>query len=109
MHIYIYSMAKKFKFPLKFISQESSAFLVATHIVGGVLAGLLVGYVVDSLFNSSPWGLLIFFLLGIIAGFKNAYQEMNRLVEKENKTTLKTTAQSSSDESLSKIEQKKDS
>jgi ATP synthase protein I len=83
-------MAKKFKFPLKFISQESSAFLVATHIVGGVLAGLLVGYVVDSLFNTSPWGLLIFFILGIIAGFKNAYQEMNRLVEKENNTLTKS-------------------
>jgi len=55
--------------------------MVATHIVGGILAGLLIGYFFDQIFNTSPWGLFIFFFLGIIAGFKNAYMEMKKVVE----------------------------
>ncbi|HIC09582.1 MAG TPA: hypothetical protein EYO62_05990 [Aquificales bacterium] len=72
----------KFRFSLKFVSREGSAFMVGTHIVGGIIAGLLLGYLFDHFFKTEPWGLIVGFLLGVVAGFKNAYQEMNRAVKK---------------------------
>ncbi|HIO42080.1 MAG TPA: hypothetical protein EYN34_04240 [Aquifex sp.] len=72
----------KFRFSLKFVSREGSAFMVGTHIVGGIIAGLLLGYPFDHFFKTEPWGLIVGFLLGVVAGFKNAYQEMNRAVKK---------------------------
>ena len=72
----------KFRFSLKFVSREGSAFMVGTHIVGGIIAGLLLGYLFDHFFKTEPWGLIVGFLLGVVAGFKNAYQEMNSAVKK---------------------------
>ena len=72
----------KFRFSLKFVSREGSAFMVGTHIVGGIIAGLLLGYLFDHFFKTEPWGLIVGFLIGVVAGFKNAYQEMNRAVKK---------------------------
>ena len=72
----------KFRFSFKFVSREGSAFMVGTHIVGGIIAGLLLGYLFDHFFKTEPWGLIVGFFLGVVAGFKNAYQEMNRAVKK---------------------------
>ena len=74
--------SKKWNLSLKFLSEEGSAFMVATHIVGGVIAGLLLGYLVDRLFNTQPWGLVGGFFLGIIAGFRNAYRELERAAKR---------------------------
>jgi ATP synthase protein I len=74
-------MSKR-RFSFKFVTKEGSAFMVGTHIVGGIIAGLAVGYLVDEIFKTQPWGLFIFFLIGIVTGFKNAYNEMQRAVKK---------------------------
>ena len=52
---------------------------VGLDLVGGVLAGILVGYGIDYLFKSSPYGLIFFFFLGIVAGFYNAYKDLKKL------------------------------
>lgn len=59
---------------------------VGLNLVGGVIAGLLVGYAFDKwlmegLFGlkTFPFGLLLFFLLGIISGFLNAYRDLKRI------------------------------
>ncbi|MCS7171368.1 MAG: AtpZ/AtpI family protein [Aquificaceae bacterium] len=59
---------------------------VGLNLVGGVIAGLLIGYAFDKwlmegLFglNTFPFGLLLFFLLGIISGFLNAYRDLKRI------------------------------
>jgi ATP synthase protein I len=70
-------------FSFKFVSREGSAFMVGTHIVGGIIAGTMIGYVFDGLFKTSPWGLIVGFFLGIIAGFKNAYGELKKISERE--------------------------
>jgi ATP synthase protein I len=67
------------RFSFKFVTREGSAFMVGTHIVGGIIAGALLGYGFDKLFKTEPWGLIVGFLLGIVAGFRNAYREMSRL------------------------------
>jgi len=56
--------------------------MAATHLVGGIIAGTLVGYLFDQLFKTEPWGLIGGFFLGVIAGFKNAYEEMKKALEK---------------------------
>ncbi|ADC89505.1 conserved hypothetical protein [Thermocrinis albus DSM 14484] len=62
------------------------ALTVGTNLVGGVLAGLLVGYLFDrwimeDLFGvrTQPYGLMFFFLIGVISGFVNAYRDMRKL------------------------------
>ncbi len=62
-----------------------SAMTVGLNILGGIIAGLIVGYFFDWAaehwfgFKTSPWGFLFFFIVGIISGFKNAYRDMKRL------------------------------
>jgi len=77
-------MAKR-RFSFKFVTKEGSAFMVGTHIVGGIISGTFLGDTVDHFFHTQPWGLIVGFLLGVIAGFKNAYQEMQRAVNKVEK------------------------
>jgi len=75
-------MAKR-RFSFKFVTREGSAFMVGTHIVGGIIAGSLLGYLFDRFFKTEPWGLIGGFFLGVIAGFRNAYREMQNVVRKE--------------------------
>ncbi|WP_230530638.1 AtpZ/AtpI family protein [Microvirga roseola] len=47
------------------------AFRYSAEFVSGVVAGGIVGWLVDHLFGSSPWGLIICLLLGFCAGMLN--------------------------------------
>ncbi len=64
------------------------AMTVGLDIAGGIIAGVLVGFGFDwamenwAGIKTSPWGMLFFFLIGIIAGFKNAYTDLKK-IEKE--------------------------
>ncbi|NPB06115.1 MAG: AtpZ/AtpI family protein [Aquificae bacterium] len=66
-------------------SRAALALLVGTDLVGGILAGLLLGAGFDWAMEhwagvkTGPWGLMVFFLLGVVAGFKNAYEDLKRL------------------------------
>lgn len=39
-----------------------------------VILGALLGYWVDALLGSSPWGFLLGFLLGLVAGMINVFR-----------------------------------
>ncbi|MCX8076942.1 MAG: AtpZ/AtpI family protein [Aquificaceae bacterium] len=59
---------------------------IGLNLVGGIIAGLMLGYAFDrwlmeGLFKikSFPVGLLVFFLLGIFSGFLNAYRDMKKI------------------------------
>ncbi len=60
---------------------------VAFNIIGGVIAGLLVGYFLDKVAidifhkNTSPFFLFVFLAFGIIAGFKNAYEDFKKTLK----------------------------
>lgn len=47
------------------------AFRLSAEFVSGVLAGGILGWLVDHLFGSSPWGLIVCMLLGFCAGMLN--------------------------------------
>ncbi len=47
------------------------AFRLSAEFVSGVVAGGIVGWIVDRLFGSSPWGLIVCLILGFCAGMLN--------------------------------------
>lgn len=44
---------------------------VLAELVGGLAGGALIGWLFDRLLGTSPWLLLAFLFLGIIAAFRN--------------------------------------
>ena len=44
---------------------------VLADLIGGIAGGALVGWVIDRLFDTRPWGLMIFLFLGIVVAFRN--------------------------------------
>ena len=44
---------------------------LSSELVAGVLAGAALGWGFDRLLSTSPWGLIVFLLLGFIAGVLN--------------------------------------
>jgi ATP synthase protein I len=40
-------------------------------LVAGVLVGAAIGWLLDRLLGISPWGLIVFLLLGFVAGVLN--------------------------------------
>ena len=56
-----------------------SASLMGLHLVSGTFVGLLMGYFLDKWLHTKPWLTIIFLLFGIIAGFRNMYQEIKKI------------------------------
>jgi len=46
-------------------------FRLSTELVAGVLVGALIGWLLDRWLGISPWGLIVFLLLGFAAGVLN--------------------------------------
>ncbi|MEJ7935258.1 AtpZ/AtpI family protein [Sphingobium sp. AN558] len=44
---------------------------VLAELIGGLVGGALIGWVLDRLLGTSPWLLLVFLGLGIAAAFRN--------------------------------------
>lgn len=44
---------------------------VLAELIGGLVGGALIGWVLDRWFNTTPWLLLVFLGLGIVAAFRN--------------------------------------
>jgi ATP synthase protein I len=44
---------------------------LSSELIVGVIAGALIGWGIDRLLSTSPWGLIVFFLLGFVAGIFN--------------------------------------
>lgn len=47
---------------------------VLTELFAGPAGGALIGWVLDRLFGTSPWLLLVFLILGIVVAFRNIYR-----------------------------------
>ena len=52
-------------------SALGQAFRLSAEFVSGVAAGGILGWLVDRLFGTSPWGLIICLILGFCAGMLN--------------------------------------
>ena len=52
-------------------SAMARGFRLSSELVAGVLVGAVIGWGIDKLLSTSPWGLIVFFLLGFVAGVIN--------------------------------------
>jgi|ERR1700688_1934102 len=52
-------------------SAYARGFRLSTELVAGVVAGALIGWLLDRWLGISPWGLIVFLLLGFAAGVLN--------------------------------------
>jgi len=52
-------------------SAMARGFLLSSELVAGVLMGAIIGWLLDRWLGISPWGLIVFLLLGFAAGVLN--------------------------------------
>ena len=60
-----------------------NAFKLGTELVAAVAVGTIIGFILDSWFDSKPWLIIIFFFLGTAAGILNVFRTANRM-QKDN-------------------------
>ena len=54
-------------------------FKISTEIIAALVVGVGIGLIVDKYLETKPFGLIIFFIFGAIAGFLNVYRVMRRI------------------------------
>jgi ATP synthase protein I len=78
----------KIKKQVQFDSEKTgsfmgSAFKLGTELVAAVAVGTIIGFILDSWFDTKPWLIIIFFFLGTAAGISNVIRTANRMQTKE--------------------------
>lgn len=58
----------------------SQAYRIIAELLGGVLVGLAAGFIVDRVFNTTPWGLIGGVLIGFALSIWMARRTANRLM-----------------------------
>ena len=66
------------------MSALANAGIIGLHMVSGPLVGFGMGYGLDALLGTHPWGKIIFLVIGILAGFLNVYRDTKILLQKMN-------------------------
>ena len=59
-----------------------SAFKLGTELVAAVAVGTIIGFILDSWFDTKPWLIIIFFFIGSAAGLLNVIKTA-KLMQKE--------------------------
>ena len=60
-----------------------SAFKLGTELVAAVAVGTIIGFILDSWFDTKPWLIIIFFFLGAVAGMLNVIRTANRMQKED--------------------------
>ena len=60
-----------------------SAFKLGTELVAAVAVGTIIGFILDTWFDTKPWLIIVFFFLGSAAGILNVIKTAKRMQEKE--------------------------
>ena len=64
-------------------SGVGQAFRLSSEFIAGVVVGAGIGYLVDKFFNTSPWGLIVFLLLGFAAAVLNVMRAAGMIAESQ--------------------------
>ena len=59
------------------------AFKLGTELVAAVAVGTIIGFILDSWFDTKPWLIIIFFFLGAAAGMLNVIRTANRMQKED--------------------------
>jgi len=54
-------------------------FKISTEIIAALVVGVGIGLIVDKYLGTKPFGLIIFFIFGALAGFLNVFRVMRRI------------------------------
>ena len=60
-----------------------NAFKLGTELVAAVAVGTIIGFILDSWFDTKPWLIIIFFFLGAAAGMSNIFKTAKKIQEKD--------------------------
>ena len=59
------------------------AFKMSTELVAAVLISTFIGFILDSWFDTKPILIIIFFLIGVVAGITNVFRSAKNMQEHE--------------------------
>ena len=59
------------------------AFKLGTELVSAVLIGTIIGFILDTWFDTKPWLIILFFFLGSIAGILNVIKVAKKMQKKD--------------------------
>ena len=60
-----------------------NAFKLGTELVAAVAVGTIIGFILDTWFDTKPWLIIIFFFLGAAAGMSNVIRTANRMQKED--------------------------
>ena len=60
-----------------------NAFKLGTELVAAVGVGTIIGFILDSWFDTKPWLIIFFFFLGAAAGMLNVIRTANRMQKED--------------------------
>ncbi|MBO6718948.1 MAG: AtpZ/AtpI family protein [Rhizobiaceae bacterium] len=67
------------------------ALRLSSEFIAGILVGAGIGWIIDRLAGTSPWGLIVFFLLGFCAGVLNVLRSAGLVAEPKIKSAERDT------------------
>lgn len=57
------------------------AMRLSSEFIAGIVVGTVIGWIIDRVAGTSPWGLIIFLLLGFVAGVLNVLRSAGMVAE----------------------------
>ena len=60
-------------------SSIGTAFKLSTELVSAVAVGTIIGFIFDKPFGTTPWFILIFFFVGVVAGITNVIRSAKKM------------------------------
>jgi ATP synthase protein I len=63
---------------------------LSSEFIAGVIVGVLLGYLFDRFLGTSPWGLIVFLLLGFCAGVLNVLRSTGAVAQSKPATGSQT-------------------
>ena len=60
-------------------SNLGQAFKMSTELVSAVLIGTIIGFILDTWFDTKPWLIIIFFFVGVVAGITNVIRSAKKI------------------------------
>jgi len=68
------------------VSGFGNALKMSSEFIAGILVGAGIGYLIDRIAGTSPWGMIVFLLLGFVAGVLNVLRSAGLVAEPEERT-----------------------
>ncbi|MEN9894367.1 MAG: hypothetical protein RIR97_219 [Pseudomonadota bacterium] len=59
----------------------SQAIKLSSEFIAGVLVGVILGYLFDTLLGTHPWGMIVFLLLGFCAAVLNVLRTIGAVAQ----------------------------